>query len=256
MERRTKLICVAPGLGVAEFIKCNDSRLSVTLSSSNIDDVKSLIGEYDLVIVPYEEAIMKEMKTMYMNFLVVIPKMYRYSEVLDEFARDTDSIQAGTEEWEHNVFIPINNGMNFMALDTGEFLTNSLDKIMVSPLGYNYPSNWLISKKFVLDRTDVERYKQNSNFKKLLLEITKYGGNVVCISLEGDGISLSNKVSIAGITTTEYYKEIDVFKQMSDNTIEINSRTLGCPRGENGLINWVLVRQQLVSQHLLPQYKQ
>ena len=63
-------------------------------------------------------------------------------------------------------------------------------------------------------------------------------------------------MSITGITATEYYKEVAVFRQMSDNTIEINSRTLECPKGENGLVNWVLVRQQLVSQHLLPQYRQ
>ena len=74
MEKRTKLICVAPGLKVTEFMKYNKSGLAVVQSSHHISDIKSLIGQYDIVIVPYEETIMKEMKKMDMNVLVIIPK--------------------------------------------------------------------------------------------------------------------------------------------------------------------------------------
>lgn len=47
MEKRTKLICVAPGLKVTEFMKYNKSGLSVVQSSHHISDIKSLIGQYD-----------------------------------------------------------------------------------------------------------------------------------------------------------------------------------------------------------------
>ena len=70
------------------------------------------------------------------------------------------------------------------------------------------------------------------------------------------GICLSNKVYVKRITAENYYREIELFKQLSENVIEINSRILGCPKDENGLIDWKLVRQQLVIQHLLPKYQQ
>lgn len=44
MEKRTKLICVAPGLGVARFMSYNESGLSVIQSTDDIDNIKSLIG--------------------------------------------------------------------------------------------------------------------------------------------------------------------------------------------------------------------
>lgn len=47
MEKKTKLICVAPGLKVIEFMKHNKSGLSVVQSSHHISDIKSLIGQYD-----------------------------------------------------------------------------------------------------------------------------------------------------------------------------------------------------------------
>ena len=259
MEKRTKLICVAPGLKVAEFMMYNKSGLSVIQSSNRIDDIKSLIGQYDIVIVPYEEVIMKEMKKMDMNVLVIIPTVHRYLEILKDFIEDMSDNpleSADIEQWKRKIFIPIDNHINFTVLDTGKFLTDSIDEIMESPLGYNYPSNWLITKRFVLDGADIKEYCQNSDFKRLLLEITKYAGSITCISRSGDGISLSNKVYVKGITVENYYKEMEVFKQMSENVIEINSRILGCPKDENGLIDWKAVRRQLVAQHLLPEYQQ
>lgn len=75
MEKRTKLICVAPGLGITRFMSHNKSGLSVVQSTDDIDNIKSLIGQYDIVIVPYKETIMSKMKKMDMNVLVVIPKV-------------------------------------------------------------------------------------------------------------------------------------------------------------------------------------
>lgn len=263
MKKRTKLICVAPGLKVTEFMKYNKSGLSVVQSSHHIDDIKSLIGQYDIVIVPYEETIMKEMKKMDMNVLVVIPKVHRYTEIIEHFVEDMNPSLADLEKWKKNIFIPIANNMDFIVLDTGEFLTNSIDRVMKSPLGYNYPNNWLLAKRFVLDGVDLEVYGQNSDFKRLLLEITKYAGTLVYVSSdvvdsssEDDGICLSNKVYVKRVTAEYYRREIELFKQLSENVIEINSRILGCPKDENGLIDWKLVRQQLVIQHLLPKYQQ
>ena len=259
MEKRTKLICVAPGLGATNFVMYNKSGLSIVQSSNRIDDIKSLIGQYDIVIVPYEEVIMKEMKKMDMNVLVVIPTVHRYLEILKNFIEDMSSNpleSADIEQWKRKIFIPIDNHMDFIVLDTGKFLTNSIDEIIESPLGYNYPNNWLLTKKFVLDETDLKKYCQNSDFKRLLLEITKYAGSITCISRGGDGISLSNKVYVRGMTVENYYKEMEIFKQMPENVIEINSRILGCPKDENGLIDWKEVRRQLVIQHLLPKYQQ
>lgn len=98
MEKRTKLICVAPGLKVTEFMKYNKSGLSVVQSSHHIDDIKSLIGQYDIVIVPYEETIMKEMKKMDMNVLVVIPKVHRYIEIIEHFVEDMSPSLADLEK--------------------------------------------------------------------------------------------------------------------------------------------------------------
>lgn len=256
MEKRTKLICVAPGLGVIEFMKYNKTGLSVVWSSYHIIDIKSLIGQYDVVIVPYEETIMKEMKKIDMNVLAVIPKVHRYSEILENFIDDMSSgpSKSDIEQWKRNIFIPIDNHMDFITLDTGEFLTNSIDKIMKSPIGYNYPKNWLSTKRFVFDRSDIEAYSQDSNFEGLLLEITEYSGEIICISLDGDGMHLSNEIYVKGMTIEKYYEEMILSKKMSENTIEINSRTLVCPKDENGLIDWNSVRQQLVIQHMLPKY--
>lgn len=80
--------------------------------------------------------------------------------------------------------------------------------------------------------------------------------DVVDSSSEDDGICLSNKVYVKRITAEYYRREIELFKQMSENVIEINSRILGCPKDENRLIDWKLVRQQLVIQYLLPKYQQ
>ena len=264
MEKRTKLICVAPGLKVTEFMKYNKSGLSVVQSSHHIDDIKSLIGQYDIVIVPYEETIMKEMKKMDMNVLVVIPKVHRYTEIIEHFVEDMNPSLADLEKWKQNIFIPIANNMDFIVLDTGEFLTNSLDVIMKSPLGYNYPNNWLIAKRFVFDETDLKTYDQDSNFKKLILEIAGYAGTLVYVSSNYNvdfvavdaGVSLFDKVYVKRITAEYHYREIELFKQLSENIIEINSRVLGCPKDENGLIDWKAVRQQLVIQHLLPKYQQ
>lgn len=263
MEKRTKLICVAPGLKVTEFMKYNKSGLSIVQSSHHISDIKSLIGQYDIVIVPYEETIMKEMKKIDMNVLVIIPKVHRYIEIIGHFVEDMSPSLADLEKWKQNIFIPIANNMDFIVLDTGEFLTNSIDRVMKSPLGYNYPSNWLLTKRFMFDGTDLEVYGQNSDFKRLLLEITKYAGTLVYVSSdvvdsssEDDGICLPNKVYVKRVTAEYYRREIELFKQLSENVIEINSRVLGCPKDENGLIDWKLVRQQLVIQHLLPKYQQ
>lgn len=225
---------------------------------SHIDDIKALIGQYDIVIVPYKETIMKEMKKMDMNVLVIIPKIHRYSEIIEYFVEDMKSnlLKAELEKWKQNIFIPINNNMDFITLDTGEFLTNSIDEIMEHPLGYNYPSNWLSSKRFVFDKSDLEAYAQDSNLIMLLLEITKYSGDIVCISSNIEGIKLSNELYIKGITANWYYKELEMLKQMSVNVIEINNRTLGCPKDVNGDIDWKAIRQQLVIQHLLPKYQQ
>ena len=263
MEKRTKLICVAPGLKVTEFMKYNKSGLSVVQSSHHISDIKSLIGQYDIVIVPYEETIMKDMKKIGMNVLVVIPKVHRYTEIIEHFVEDMSPSLADLEKWKQNIFIPIANNMNFIVLDTGEFLTNSIDRVMKFPLGYNYPSNWLLNKRFVFDESDLKVYNQNSDFKRLLLEITKYAGTLVYVSSdvvdsssEDDGICLPNKVYVKRVTAEYYRREIELFKQLLENVIEINSRILGCPKNENGLIDWKLVRQQLVIQHLLPKYQQ
>ena len=259
MEKRTKLICVAPGLGVTKFMKYNRSGLSVIQSSHYIDDIQSLIGQHDIVIVPYEEEVMKEMRKMDMNVLVVIPKVSRYSEIRKDFVEDmsNDPSAAELERWKQNIFIPIANDMDFITLDGGEFMINSIDKIMKSPIGYNYPSNWLITKRFVFDEADVRMYNQDFDFKRLLLEITKYAGDVAYVSSSSnDRIGLFNKIYVRGITAEDYYKEVETFKQLSENVIEINSRVLGCPKDENGLIDWKLVRQQLVNQYLLPQYRQ
>ena len=263
MKKRTKLICVASGLKVTEFMKYNKSGLSVVQSSHHIDNIKSLIGQYDIVIVPYEETVMKEMKKIDMNVLAVIPKVHRYTEIIEHFVEDMSPSLADLEKWKQNIFIPIANNMDFIVLDTGEFLTNSIDRVMKSPIGYNYPSNWLLSKKFVLDKADLETYAQDSNFKRLMLEIAKYSGSVAYVSSDvvhdfssDSGICLSNKVYVKRITAENYYREIELFKQLSENVIEINSRILGCPKDENGLIDWKLVRQQLVIQHLLPKYQQ
>lgn len=43
---------------------------------------------------------------------------------------------------------------------------------------------------------------------------------------------------------------------MSVNVIEINNRTLGCPKDVNGDIDWKATRQRLVIQQLLPKYQQ
>lgn len=263
MEKRTKLICVAPGLKITEFMKYNKSGLSVVQSSHHISDIKSLIGQYDIVIVPYEETIMKEMKKMDMNVLVVIPKVHRYTEISEHFVEDMSPSLADLEKWKQNIFIPIASNMDFIVLDTGEFLANSIDRVMKSPLGYNYPSNWLLTKRFVLDGADLETYGQNSDFKRLLLEITEYAGTVMYVTSDvidsssmDSGICLSNKVYVKRITAEYYRREIELFKQLSENVIEINSRILGCPKNENGLIDWKLVRQQLVIQYLLPKYQQ
>ena len=263
MEKRTKLICVAPGLKVTEFMKYNKSGLSIVQSSYRISNIKSLIGRYDIVIVPYEEVIMKEMKKMNMNVLVVIPKVHRYPEIIEYFVEDMSPSLANLEKWKQNIFIPIANNMDFIVLDTGEFLTNSIDRVMKSPLGYNYPNNWLLTKRFMLDRADLEVYGQNSDFKRLLLEIIEYAGTIMYVtsdvinsSSSDDGICLPNKVYVKRITAESYQREVELFKQLSENVIEINSRVLGCPKDENGLIDWKLVRQQLVIQHLLPKYQQ
>lgn len=116
-------------------MKYNKSGLSVVQSSHHIDDIKSLIGQYDIVIVPYEETIMKEMKKMDMNVLVVIPKVHRYTEIIEHFVEDMSPSLADLEKWKKNIFIPIANNMDFIVLDTGEFLTNSIDRVMKSPLG-------------------------------------------------------------------------------------------------------------------------
>lgn len=266
MKKRTKLICVAPGLGVTKFMKYNKSGLSVVQSSHYIDEIKALIGQYDIVIVPYEETIMKEMKKMDMNVLVVIPKVHRYSEIIKDFIDDMNNnpLEAEMEKWKENIFIPIDNHMDFISLDTGEFLTNSIDLIMKSPLGYNYPDNWLIAKRFVFDEADLKTYDQDSNFKKLILEIAGYAGTLVYVSSNYNvdfvavdaGVSLFDKVYVKRITAEYHYREVELFKQLSENAIEINSRILGCPKDENGLIDWKLIRQQLVIQHLLPKYQQ
>lgn len=256
MKKRTKLICVAPGLGVEKFMRYNEPRLSVAQSSDCNDDIKSLIGQYDIVIVPYKETIMKEMD---MNVMAVIPKIHRYSEVIELFIEDmkNNPLKTELEAWKQNVFVPITNNMDFITLDTGEFLDNSLDEIMKSPLGYNYPSNWLVAKKFIFDKLDFEQYGKDFHLKNLLLEIAEYSGNIVCVSSDGEGISLSKEVHVKGITAEKYYKEIEIFKQLSENVvIVINSRILGCPKDEDGIIDWRLVRQQLVNQYLLPKYQQ
>ena len=258
MKRRTKLICVAPGLGVEKFMRYNEPRLSVAQSSDCIDDIESLIGQYEIVIVPYKETIMKEMKKMDMNVMVVIPKIHRYSEVIELFIEDmkNNPLKTELEAWKQNVFVPITNDMDFIALDTGEFLDNSLDEIMKSPLGYNYPSNWLVAKKFIFDKIDLEQYGKDFHLKNLLLEIAEYSGNIACVSSNGEGISLSKEVYVKGITTEKYYREIEIFKQLSENgVIAINSRILGCPKDKDGIIDWWLVRQQLVNQYLLPKYR-
>lgn len=219
MKRRTKLICVAPGLGVEKFMRYNEPRLSVTQSSDCIDDIESLIWQYDIVIVPYEETIMREMKKRNINVLVVIPKIHRYSEVIELFIEDmkNNPLKAELETWKQNVFVPITNNMDFITLDTGEFLDNSLDEIMKSPLGYNYPSNWLVAKKFIFDKIDLEQYGKDFHLKNLLLEIAEYSGNIACVSSNGEGISLSKEVYVKGITAEKYYKEIEIFKQLSEN---------------------------------------
>ena len=259
MKKRTKLICVAPGLGIAKFMEYNESRLSVVQSSDCIDNIESLIGQYDIVIVPYKETIIREMKKHNINVLIIIPKIHRYSEVIELFIEDmkNNPLKAELETWKQNVFVPITNNMDFITLDTGEFLDNSLDEIMKSPLGYNYPSNWLVAKKFIFDKLDFEQYGKDFHLKNLLLEIAEYSGNVVCVSSDGEGISLSKEVYIEGITAEKYYREIEIFKQLSENgVIAINSRILGCPKDEDGIIDWRLVRQQLVNQYLLPKYRQ
>lgn len=260
MERnkRTKLICVAPGLGITRFMSHNESGLSVVQSTDDINNIKSLIGQYDIVIVPYKETIMSKMKKMDMNVLVVIPKVHRYSEVIELFIEDmkNNPLKAESKAWKQNVFVPITNGMDFIALDTGRILENSLDEIMEHPLGYNYPSNWLSAKKFIFDKLDLEAYYHDSDLKRLLLEITKYSGDVACISSDGKSISLPDKVFIRGMSAEDYYKETEIFSQMAENVIEINCRTLGCPKDVNGDIDWKAIRQKLVIQQLLPKYRQ
>lgn len=258
MEKRTKLICVAPGLGITRFMRHNKSGLSVVQSTDDIDNIKSLIGQYDIVIVPYKETIISKMKKMDMNVLVVIPKVHRYSEVIELFIEDMKNnlLRAELEVWKQNIFVPIINNIDFISLDTGRIMENSINEIMESPLGYNYPSNWLSSKKFMFDKLDLEAYYHDNDLKRLLLEITKYSGNVACISSNGKSINLPNKVFVRGIAAKDYYKETELFSQMTENVIEINCRTLGCPKDINGDIDWKAIRQRLVIQQLLPKYRQ
>ena len=75
------------------------------------------------------------MKKMDMNVLVVIPKVHRYTEIIEHFVEDMSPSLADLEKWKKNIFIPIANNMDFIVLDTGEFLTNSIDRVMKSPLG-------------------------------------------------------------------------------------------------------------------------
>lgn len=258
MEKRTKLICVAPGLGIARFMSHNESGLSVIQSTDDIDNIKSLIGQYDIVIVPYKETIMSKMKKMDMNVLIVIPKVHRYSEVIEFFIEDmkNNPLKAELEVWKQNIFVPITNNMDFISLDTGKVLENSIDEIMEYPLGYNYPNNWLSAKKFMFDKLDLEAYAQDSNLIRLLIEITKHSGDIACISSDGRGLNLPHKVYVRGISAEDYYKETEIFSQMTENVIEINCRTLGCPKDTDGNIDWKAIKQKLVIQQLLPKYRQ
>lgn len=258
MEKKTKLICVAPGLGIARFMSHNESGLSVIQSTDDIDNIKSLIGQYDIVIVPYKETIMSKMKKMDMNVLVVIPKVHRYSEVIELFIEDmkNNPLKAELEVWKQNIFVPITNNMDFISLDTGKVLENSIDEIMEYPLGYNYPNNWLSSRKFMFDKLDLEAYAQDSNLIRLLIEITKHSGDIACISSDGKGLNLPHKVYVRGISAEDYYKETEIFSQMTENVIEINCRTLGCPKDTDGNIDWKAIRQRLVIQSILPKYRQ
>lgn len=165
-------------------------------------------------------------------------------------------LKAGLEVWKQNIFVPITNNMDFISLDTGKVLENSIGEIMESPLGYNYPNNWLSYKKFVFDKLDLEAYTQDNNLIRLLVEITKYSGDIACISSSGKGLNLPRKVYVRGISAEDYYKETEIFSQMTENVIEINCRTLGCPKDTDGNIDWKAIRQKLVIQQLLPKYRQ
>ena len=195
---------------------------------------------------------------MDMNVLVVIPKVHRYSEVIEFFIEDmkNNPLKAELEVWKQNIFVPITNNMDFISLDTGKVLENSIGEIMEYPLGYNYPNNWLSAKKFMFDKLDLEAYAQDSNLIRLLIEITKHSGDIACISSDGRGLNLPHKVYVRGISAEDYYKETEIFSQMSENVIEINCRTLGCPKNINGDIDWKAIRQRLVIQQLLPKYRQ
>lgn len=198
------------------------------------------------------------MKKMDMNVLVVIPKVHRYLEVIEFFIEDmkNNPLKAGLEVWKQNIFVPITNNMDFISLDTGKVLENSIISLMEYPLGYNYPNNWLFAKKFMFDKLDLEAYAQDSNLIRLLIEITKHSGDIACISSDGRELNLPHKVYVRGISAEDYYKETEIFSQMTENVIEINCRTLGCPKDTDGNIDWKAIRQKLVIQQLLPKYRQ
>ena len=89
-----------------------------------------------------------------------------------------------------------------------------------------------------------------------MIEITKHSGDIACISSDGRGLNLPHKVYVRGISAEDYYKETEIFSQMTKNVIEINCRILGCPKDVNGDIDWKAIRQKLVIQQLLPKYRQ
>ena len=108
----------------------------------------------------------------------------------------------------------------------------------------------------MFDKLDLEAYAQDSNLIRLLIEITKHSGDIACISSDGRGLNLPHKVYVRGISAEDYYKETEIFSQMTENVIEINCRTLGCPKDTNGDVDWKAIRQRLVVQQLLPKYRQ